>query len=93
MEKKTERFKKKAGGYEVHITITAPNQVVDGYLELVAGTFLITGNLVNYLPPCKTAVDDENTMLSQWFILKTPPLGSLGLDDIQDCEDVKKDKK
>lgn len=85
MKKQKIKAKQVNGGYEVMINFVAPIEIADGYLEFLSGAFLMSGILLGYSEPCKKKIDDTHIMLSQTFILKVPPLGSMGLDDIRPC--------
>lgn len=85
MSKKTAKTTKKEN--EVMITITAPTDIVDGYYEAILGILAFTNILKARAGACKQKVDDHNTMITEFFKMSDPPLGSQGLGDIPDCDD------
>lgn len=81
------KSKKRASSYEVQFIVTAHNDAVDGYMEILQGMFVATGLMLENRGACKSPLDSDHTHVSFRLILKAPPLGSLGLDDIPDCVD------
>lgn len=79
--------------YETQITVTAHNDVVDGYVELFEGMMVMSNLVSAKVGACKDVIDENHTALTVVLILRKPPLGSIGTDDYPDCEEYRKQNK
>lgn len=77
--------------YEVQINITAHEDVADGYLELIYGVLVMGNLIVSRSTPCIVEHKDNHVQIAERFILKRPPLGSMGLEDIPYCKDLNRE--
>lgn len=66
----------------VQFAITGELKHLDGFMELLTGTLTLAGLLVSY-EAYKDKLEDGELVLFINAVCKTPPLASMGLDDIQ----------
>lgn len=74
--------------YEVQINITAHEDIADTYLEMIYGTFVISNLIISRSGACIASHEDSHVQIVERFVLRKPPLASLGISDIPSCEEL-----